>query len=109
MTDIIDEVLLSLQDGQTIFRGARVEKLAARALELRAELQQARAQLSALQAAQEWVSVENRLPTEDGFYLVAYYDFYDHAIFGAEHYGQDHGFTDEVTHWHPLPAPPVTQ
>ena len=58
---------------------------------------------------QEWISVEERLPDQEGKYL-AYYGrrgfimlSYYHVlegVFGFEHW--------DVTHWMPLPMPPKT-
>jgi hypothetical protein len=61
-----------------------------------------------------WISVEDRLPEKLGFYIVA-------RRYGQVHNGyfDENGwrlFTDsgmpaysDVTHWQPLPAPPIDQ
>lgn len=58
----------------------------------------------------EWIKVEDRLPKDDSFYLIA---FDDRGIrFGS--YLQNDGWRDVdgklydgiVTHWMPLPDPP---
>lgn len=55
----------------------------------------------------EWISVRDRLPEENGDYLVALDDGY----IGVTWYSADEGFdlwadAGEVTHWMPLPEPP---
>ena len=64
----------------------------------------------------EWISVEDRLPEENGRYLVnvnishlAFENLYTVAIMA---YGKSHGFylyndVEKVTHWMPLPEPPT--
>ena len=61
-------------------------------------------------AQSEWISVNDRLPESSGRYLV--YDFFNATIVTV-HYCKERrawgsGYTDEVTHWQPLPAPPTT-
>ena len=62
-----------------------------------------------IEARAQWISVEDRLPEESGYYCVAikdatmstklYYGIRDKTWFGNdEEY--------EVTHWQPLPKPP---
>jgi hypothetical protein len=60
-------------------------------------------------AQSEWISVEERLPESSGRYLV--YDFFNVTIVTV-HYCKERrawgsGYTDEVTHWQPIPAPPT--
>ena len=64
----------------------------------------------------DWISVEDRLPDSEGYYLVyspAYY-----GVRGMDYIREAHGFvwyTDENsptsgnTHWMPLPEPPEDQ
>lgn len=65
----------------------------------------------------EWISVEDRLPEEDGFYIVAfrtggkYFSHFNNGIFRNVHSHQEYGVTafgDDltVTYWMPLPQPP---
>lgn len=71
----------------------------------------------------EWVSVEERLPEENGEYIVTACDegcpagegiWYDTVVVFAEYYdgcwtwndGTEYDLTDIVTHWMPLPEPP---
>ena len=57
---------------------------------------------------QEWISVKDRLPEEDGYYLC----YVESFVFQGSHFitllnfyvGE--GFGDVVTHWMPLPEPP---
>ena len=63
----------------------------------------------------EWISVDERLPDENGRYLVnvdishmAFEDLFTVAIMA---YGKSHGFyvyneVEKVTHWMPLPEAP---
>ena len=60
-------------------------------------------------AAQRWISVKDRLPEYTPMVLAMCTDGYELAYYGM--YGQ--GWTNtlgtehlNVTHWHPLPAPP---
>ena len=73
---------------------------------------------------QEWISVDERLPEEDGCYIVTACDegcscgdgiWYDTVVIEAEHYkgewswnenGTEYDITDLVTHWMPMPNPP---
>jgi hypothetical protein len=72
--------------------------------------------------AQEWISVEERLPTKGCGYLVyretPYSDFIEIAYFklkkkraGWYKYDSDWGFytIGDVTHWMPLPEAPKTK
>ena len=64
---------------------------------------------------QEWISVDERLPEENGRYLVcvdiSHLAFENLTIIAVMEYGKDHGFylydeTETVTHWMPLPEAP---
>lgn len=62
----------------------------------------------------EWISIEDRLPEKDGFYLVyakSYNAFFPDV--SIQEYVREIGFTydrylseDSITHWMPLPKPP---
>ena len=63
---------------------------------------------------QEWISVEDRLPEDSGYYLVVYRDKYNGSISialdnyvkcGAGEWWASE-FTHNITHWMPLPEPP---
>ena len=61
-----------------------------------------------LKAEAAWISVEDRLPEEDGTYLVYYGDS---ECYGAERallrpITKSPVFTESVTHWRELPEPP---
>lgn len=72
-----------------------------------------------LQNKGEWISVEERLPTEDGFYIVHSTEYPEediHVLMAA--WNKNHFEIwvdrplDKVTHWQEMPAPPeqtVTQ
>ena len=82
-------------------------------------------QAAKAQAVPEWISVEDKLPTENGNYLVCIDGdvFYltakwvkNHFKFLARGYGLTEDFTDwrycegvKVTHWMTLPAAPQEQ
>lgn len=64
---------------------------------------------------QEWISVEERLPEENGRYLVcvdvSHLAFTGLTMTVVMEYGKSHGFylyseDEQVTHWMPLPQPP---
>ena len=64
---------------------------------------------------QEWISVEERLPEENGRYLVcvdiSHFAFENLTTIAIMAYGKSHGFylyndTEKVTHWMPLPDAP---
>lgn len=64
-------------------------------------------------AVQEWISVEDRLPENDGRYLCnvqsfAFPGMFYQAILRYDKVGFRDGsiYTDDVTHWMPLPEPP---
>ena len=75
----------------------------------------------------EWVSVEERLPENDGWYLVYAPEYWGHSkIYGLDglaysnfkhnykvHWGIERGtgrgYPGIVTHWMPLPAPPTKE
>lgn len=63
---------------------------------------------------QEWISVNDRLPEDSGYYLVVYRDKYNGSISiafdmyvkcGAGEWWASE-FTHNITHWMPLPQPP---
>ena len=61
----------------------------------------------------QWISVDDRLPEEDGYYLCCiksslfpdrvYIDILECAKSSFE---EGHIYTDTITHWMPLPEPP---
>ena len=61
----------------------------------------------------QWISVNDRLPEEDGYYLCCiksslfpdrvYIDILECAKSSFE---EGHIYTDTITHWMPLPEPP---
>lgn len=62
----------------------------------------------------EWIRVDDRLPEEDGYYLVygnsnrglifMTSDWYDASVYDWWHYPHA-----QVTHWMPLPEPPESE
>ena len=65
------------------------------------------------QATQEWISVDDRLPEEDGYYLCCiksslYPDrvYIDILECDKGSFEEGHIYTDTVTHWMLLPEPP---
>lgn len=65
--------------------------------------------------SQQWISVEDRLPEEAGYYVV-----YDAGLYEVNTYYYLDGFFRErkgrleldkeiVTHWQPLPTPPINE
>lgn len=68
----------------------------------------------------EWISVKDRLPEKDGWYLVFAPGYRgNRRIYGSrgmaysnfkhnykEHWGIERGWGGMVTHWMPLPEPP---
>ena len=61
---------------------------------------------------QEWISVDDRLPDDSGYYLVVYRDKYNRSISialdnyvkcGAGEWWASE-FTHNITHWMPLPS-----
>lgn len=63
---------------------------------------------------QEWISVNDRLPEDRGYYLVAYQDKYNentsitldmYVMCGAGEWWTNE-FTHNITHWMPLPEVP---
>lgn len=71
----------------------------------------------------EWISVKDKLPKENGTYIVYTHDgnsatgwiWYDDVVVVAEYTfgiwwwcenGNDFDITNNVTHWMPLPDPP---
>lgn len=64
---------------------------------------------------QEWISVEERLPEENGRYLVcvntSHLDFENRTVLAIMRYSKSHGFylyneTEKVTHWMAFPEAP---
>ena len=62
---------------------------------------------------QEWISVENRLPEEDGYYLCCIKSslfpdriYIDILECDKGSFEEGHIYTDTVTHWMSLPALP---
>lgn len=60
----------------------------------------------------EWISVDERLPPEEGHYLVfvkttGYQGYCNHVDIAAHQGGEwSNDFGWLVTHWQPLPEPP---
>ena len=61
----------------------------------------------------KWIPVTERLPEEDGYYLCNVRSFAFRGSFYAAMLKYDKGgfieghiYTDDVTHWMPLPEPP---
>jgi hypothetical protein len=56
----------------------------------------------------EWISVEERLPEESGWYLVNIFVPFDLDFMNLSHYSKGYGWNNPatVTHWMPLPEPP---
>ena len=66
----------------------------------------------------EWISVKERLPESDGKYLIYYYGGYDIAKFkNGKFYvleldlfnSLEWRHEEAVTHWVPLPEPPIAE
>ena len=62
---------------------------------------------------QEWISVDDRLPEEDGYYLCCIKSslfpdrvYIDILECDKGSFEEGHIYTDTVTHWVPLPEPP---
>ncbi|WP_019518759.1 DUF551 domain-containing protein [Faucicola boevrei] len=61
-----------------------------------------------------WISVDERLPSENGFYLVCYdREFHDGSYFKkidivefCQAINKFNFYHDFITHWQPLPQPP---
>jgi len=59
----------------------------------------------------QWVSVDERLPNADGFYVCFYHGdagvlFYTEPFRQFSNPSNGLYFTEKVTHWQPLPKPP---
>lgn len=56
----------------------------------------------------EWISVEERLPEESGWYLANIITPFDLEFSSISHYSKGYGWDnpDTVTHWMPLPEAP---
>ena len=56
----------------------------------------------------KWISVEDRLPEESGWYLVNIITPFDLEFISLSHYSKGYGWknSDTVTHWMPLPEAP---
>ena len=61
----------------------------------------------------KWISVEDRLPNEDGYYLCCIKSslfpnriYIDILECDKGSFEEGHIYTDTVTHWMPLPEPP---
>ena len=65
-------------------------------------------QIAELRSAQEWVSVTERLPEEEGLYLVAVVNDHERRYSKtAWYHGHGNWFLHQkVTNWMPLPEPP---
>lgn len=62
--------------------------------------------ISALREQPRWISVEERLPEEDGFYLVyGPFIYRDTKWYDRKNFSQ-YFWKHDVTHWMPLPEPP---
>ena len=62
---------------------------------------------------QEWISADDRLPEEDGYYLCCIKSslfpdrvYIDILECDKGSFEEGHIYTDTVTHWMPLPQPP---
>lgn len=54
----------------------------------------------------EWISVNEMLPEKAGRYLV-YGVIGSQTLMCGMYYNKYSGFDDEITHWMPLPEPPI--
>lgn len=52
-----------------------------------------------------WIPVQERLPEEDGYYLVCCQPYKAQWV-TMQHYSPDSAFSGSVTYWMPLPEPP---
>ena len=52
-----------------------------------------------------WIPVTERLPEEDGYYLVCCQPYKAQWV-TMQHYSPDSAFSGSVTYWMPLPEPP---
>ena len=64
----------------------------------------------ALTVSDEWISVEDRFPEQDQSVLISdtndvYKAWYSDKNFFVENFGE----VDNVTHWQPLPTPPINK
>lgn len=80
---------------------------------LKRGLKRAADTLEELAEKNRWISVEERLPEEGGRYLCnvksfAFRGSFYQAILRYDKYGfvEGHIYTDDVTHWRPLPEEP---
>ena len=65
--------------------------------------------ISALREQPRWISVEERLPEEDGFYLVyGPFIYRDTKWYDRKNFSQ-YFWKHDVTHWMPLPEPPEVE
>lgn len=73
-----------------------------------------RARIAELEAAARWIPVEERLPDDDGHYIVAVgehvsrspIDWTDRDVYECVYSGVGWHTANDVTHWQPLPQPP---
>ena len=63
-----------------------------------------------LKSAQErqWISVDERLPEEDGYYIIAWQSTWGNGELYSiqDFFKKEDGFGDNVKYWQPLPQPP---
>lgn len=98
-TKIIINALRECKKPYTVMLDVSAEMIADRLEELESELQKLKSEQQP-----EWISVEDRLPEEDGSYAVIYDGLKKVYVYYFESKSQ--GFNENITHWMPLPEPP---
>ena len=68
-----------------------------------ARIEKLEAKIGELESAQQWISVDDRLPDIRAGWILAYWDDGDITLWRAKKLA---GGKDYVTHWMPLPEPP---
>lgn len=64
-----------------------------------------------VESVQKWIPVDDRLPEQTGLVLVCdtrenYFSAWEYLGNGLWYYDEIFWYTDDITHWMPLPEPP---
>ena len=86
-----------------------VERLQKQRQHIEILLYNAEKRIEELQAERRWIPVSERLPEEDGYYIIAWKSstWEKGKLFSIQQfYKKEYGFNTKIKYWQPIPQPP---